>query len=60
MYKSFNSSPLPHVDDLFKKHNCDCVEVELTDFQDYIDVESSPVIPDAVKKVGISCIRFVL
>ena len=33
------------------KHNCHCVEVELTDFQEYIDVENSPVIPDAVKRV---------
>ena len=49
-----------YVDELFKKHNCDCVEVELTDFQDYIDVENSPVIPDAVKKVRISCVRLVL
>ena len=42
------------IEELFKKHNCDCVEVEVTDFQEYTDVECNPVIPDAVKKVDFS------
>ena len=50
--KISNSCALPDVEELFMKHNCRCVEVELTDFQEYIDVESSPVIPDAVKRVS--------
>ena len=36
---------------LFKRHNCDCVKVEVTDFQRYTDVEDSPITPDAARKV---------
>ena len=42
---------LSDLEELFKTYNCDCVEVEVTDFQKYIDKERNPVIPDAVKKV---------
>lgn len=45
---------LSDVEELFKKYNCDCVEVEVTDFQKYIDVEDNPVIPDAVTKVNFT------
>ena len=37
---------------LFAKYNCSCMTLEVTDFYDYTDVENSPVIPDAVKKVN--------
>ena len=37
---------------LFEKHNCDCIEVEVTDFRFYSD-DSYSVIPDAVKKVHL-------
>ena len=51
-----------YIEELFKKHKCDCVEVEVTDFQEYTDVECNPVIPYAVKKVNFTlntsqCVR---
>ena len=39
------------LEEFFKRYECDCVEVEVTDFQKYTDIEHNPVIPDAVKKV---------
>ena len=42
---------LSNLEELFKRHDCDCVEVEVTDFQRYTDIEHNPVIPDAVIKV---------
>ena len=44
-----------NVETLFAKYNCSCIEVEVTDFKDYTDVETSLVIPDAVKKVNLHC-----
>ena len=38
---------------LFKKHNCGCVKVEVTDLQRYTDVEDSPITPDAARKVKV-------
>ena len=45
-----NNITLSDIEELFKKYRCDCVEVEVVDIQDYIDMKS-PVIPDALKKV---------
>ena len=41
---------LSDIDELFKKYRCNCVELEVVDFQDYVDMEGS-IIPHAVKKV---------
>ena len=40
------------IEDLFEKYNCDCIEVEETDFRVYSD-DTHSVIPDAVKKVDL-------
>ena len=51
VYMHNNICMLSDLEELFKRHDCDCIEVEMTDFQRYTDIEHNPVIPDAVIKV---------
>ena len=45
---------LSDVEKLFKKHDCECVVVEVTDIRKYTSEEDNPVIPDAVKEVNFT------
>ena len=45
---------LSDIEELFMKHDCECVVVEVTDIHDYATLERNPVIPDAVKKVNFT------